>query len=174
MVVEKEVITYFIIFFILTVVIFSAISVNPVNDKKIGIINQNSISKNEATEKNYIINANNEDIDLLARAVYSEARGESLEGQVAVASVIINRVKNPAFPNTVKGVIFQPWAFTAVKDGQFWLQPDSDAYKAAEYALKGWDPSKKAIYYYNPAKVTSNWIYSRSVVGEIGNHVFAQ
>jgi N-acetylmuramoyl-L-alanine amidase len=117
---------------------------------------------------------NEKEINLLARAVYSEARGESIEGQVAVAAVIINRVKSPDFPNTVEEVIFQPWAFTAVHDGQFWLQPDASAYAAARYALSGWDPTKKALFYYNPVRVTSNWIYSRPVIGKIGKHVFAQ
>lgn len=121
----------------------------------------------------YRINVNDEELDLLARAVYSEARGESYKGQVAVAAVVINRVQHPRFPNNVKAAIFEPWAFTAVHDGQFWLQPDQEAYKAARDALKGWDPSGGATFYYNPAKVTSNWIYSRPIITKIGNHYFA-
>ena len=113
------------------------------------------------------------DLDLLARAVYSEARGESLKGQVAVAAVILNRVQNDDFPNTIKGVVFQPWAFTAVHDGQFWLTPDKDATKAVELALKGWDPTYGATFYYNPVKVTSYWIYTRKVITKIGKHYFA-
>jgi len=114
-----------------------------------------------------------EEMDLLLRTVYSEARGESFEGQVAVASVVINRVLDERFPNTIKGVIFQPWAFTAVHDGQFWLDPDPSMRKAVEAALKGWDPSGGAVFYYNPAKVTSYWIYTRQVIGRIGRHFFA-
>ena len=143
--------------------------------EKVNLGSQNN-SYNMGNRKNssYIIEVNEKDINLLARAVYSEARGESLKGQVAVAAVIINRVKSPSFPNTIEEVIFQPWAFTAVHDGQFWLQPDSDAFKAVRYALNGWDPVEKALFYYNPVKVTSNWIYSRPVLGKIGKHVFAQ
>ena len=114
-----------------------------------------------------------EELNLLARAVYSEARGETLKGQVAVASVILNRIEDDRFPDTIKGVVFQPWAFTAVHDGQFWLTPDADARRAVELALKGWDPTIGATFYYNPAKVTSNWIYSRPIITRIGRHYFA-
>ena len=174
MTVKKEIIRYFIIFFILTVLMFSTVIAFKDNGKII-MTNQDNTNNSETTERSsYIIDVSEDDINLLTRAVYSEARGESLKGQVAVAAVIINRVKSPAFPNNVKEVIFQPWAFTAVHDGQFWLQPDADAYTAAKYALNGWDPSDKALFYYNPAKVTSNWIYSRAVVGRIGKHTFAR
>ncbi|MFO7819223.1 MAG: cell wall hydrolase [Halanaerobacter sp.] len=118
-------------------------------------------------------NLSREELDLLTRAVYSEARGENLEGQVAVAAVILNRIEDHRFPSTAKGVIFQPWAFTAVHDGQFWLTPDDSARRAVELALKGWDPSAGATFYYNPAKVTSNWIYTRSIITRIGKHYFA-
>ena len=114
-----------------------------------------------------------EEIDLMARAVYSEARGEPFQGQVAVAAVVINRVLHPLFPDTVRGVIFQPWQFTAVHDGQFWLQPDQQAYRAVEYALNGWDPSQGAIYYYNPRTATSRWVFYRTVIIKIGEHYFA-
>ncbi|MFZ5640239.1 MAG: spore cortex-lytic enzyme [Bacillota bacterium] len=114
------------------------------------------------------------DIELLARAVHGEARGEPLEGQVAVAAVIVNRVESPRFPKTVKGVIFQSGAFDAVDDGQIWLEPDHKAYKAAEMAILGHDPTGKAIYYYNPDKTTNKWIWSRPVVKKIGRHVFAK
>ena len=114
-----------------------------------------------------------EEIDLLARAVYSEARGEQFEGQVAIAAVIMNRVEHPNFPDSIPGVIFEPQAFTAVSDGQFWLQPDQTAYRAVEEALKGEDPSGGALYYYNPATATSPWIFSRRTITRIGNHVFA-
>lgn len=118
-------------------------------------------------------NFTKEEIDLLARAVYSEARGESYTGQVAVAAVILNRLAHPDFPNTIKGIIFQPWAFTAVHDGQFWLTPDAQAYKAVRDALNGWDPTGNAIYYWNPVTATSKWIWSRQIHTQIGKHVFA-
>lgn len=119
-------------------------------------------------------NISREDLGLLARAVYSEARGETYEGQVAVAAVILNRLASPDFPKTISGIIFEPYAFSAVDDGQFWLTPDETAYKAAQAAVNGWDPTNGALFYYNPAKTTSKWIYSRPVVKQIGSHVFAK
>ncbi|NLC76852.1 MAG: LysM peptidoglycan-binding domain-containing protein [Clostridia bacterium] len=110
----------------------------------------------------------------LAQAVYGEARGDSFEGQVAVAAVILNRLKSPDFPNTIQGVIFQPLAFTAVQDGQFYLEPDATAWRAVEEALAGRDPSGGALYYWNPATATSSWIWSRPIIKRIGNHVFAK
>ena len=94
-------------------------------------------------------------------------------GQVAIAAVVLNRVESPSFPNTIAGVIYQPYAFTAVDDGQINLTPNSTAYKAAQDALNGWDPTYGAIYYYNPATATSSWIWSRQTTVTIGNHVFA-
>jgi N-acetylmuramoyl-L-alanine amidase len=114
-----------------------------------------------------------EEIELLARAVYSEARGEQFNGQVAVAAVILNRMEDPEFPDDVAGVIFQPQAFTAVSDGQFWYEPDQTAYQAVEEALEGNDPSLGALYYYNPATATSWWIFSRPTITRIGRHLFA-
>lgn len=113
------------------------------------------------------------DIYLLAKCVHAEARGEPYVGQVAVAAVILNRVKNPNFPNTISGVIYQPWAFTAVNDGQINLEPNQSAYNAATDAMNGWDPTYGCIYYYNPTTATSKWIFSRQVVITIGKHVFA-
>lgn len=115
-----------------------------------------------------------EDIYWLSRAVYGEARGESYEGQVAVAAVILNRVDSPDFPNTVKEVIFEPLAFTAVADGQIYYTPNTTAIKAVREAIGGWDPSGGALYYWNPAKATSKWIWSRPIIKKIGNHVFAR
>lgn len=114
-----------------------------------------------------------EDLNWLAKAVYGEARGESYQGQVAVAAVIINRLESNKFPNTIKGVIFEPLAFTAVADGQIYLTPNSTAIKAAREAINGSDPSGGALYYWNPAKATSKWIWSRPIIKKIGNHVFA-
>lgn len=113
------------------------------------------------------------DITMLARAVYSEARGEPYEGQVAVAAVILNRVRSPLFPDTISGVILEPRAFTAVDDGQFWgLSPDETSFKAVNDAINGWDPTYKAIYYFNPDTATSGWIWSRPQIKKIGKHIF--
>lgn len=114
----------------------------------------------------------NSDTDILAKAITGEARGEPYVGQVAVGAVIINRTRHPEFPGTVAGVIFQPGAFTAVADGQIYLEPTDSALRAARDALNGWDPSGGAIYYYNPAKATSSWIWSRPIIKVIGNHYF--
>jgi len=113
-----------------------------------------------------------EEIKLLARTVYGEARGEPYEGQVAIAAVVLNRLTNPAFPQTVAGVIFQPGAFTAVDDGQIWLEPNASAYKAVRDAINGWDPSGEALYYFNPATATSKWIWSRPQIKRVGKHIF--
>lgn len=113
------------------------------------------------------------DLYLLAKCIHAEARGEPYVGQVAIGAVILNRVKSSKFPNTVYGVIYQPWAFTAVNDGQINLEPNQTAYNAARDALNGWDPTYGAIYYYNPATATSSWIWSRKIVVTIGKHNFA-
>lgn len=109
---------------------------------------------------------------LLGRAIHGEARGEPYVGKVAVAAVILNRVENPAFPNSIAGVIYQPLAFTAVADGQINLAPDAESLKAARDALNGWDPTYGSNYYWNPATATSKWIWSREKVIEIGKHWF--
>ncbi len=127
----------------------------------------------EGIMKEYEKPVSQEELQLLARAVYSEARGEPFKGQVAVAEVILNRVRHPYFPDTIKGVIFQPWQFTAIHDGQFWLEPSQMAYLAVEAALDGWDPTSGAIYYYNPETATSDWVFYRNIVIKIGNHYFA-
>ncbi|MBP1969630.1 N-acetylmuramoyl-L-alanine amidase [Virgibacillus natechei] len=114
------------------------------------------------------------DIQLMANAVYGEARGEPYEGQVAVAAVILNRIESDTFPNTVSGVIFEPRAFTAVADGQIWLEPNERAREAVLDAVNGWDPSGNAEYYYNPVTATSDWIFSRQTIKQIGKHIFAE
>nr|WP_231638400.1 spore cortex-lytic enzyme [Rubeoparvulum massiliense] len=124
-----------------------------------------------AVSTSYGLSAN--DINLLTRAVYSEARGEPYEGQVAIAAVILNRVESSKFPNTISGVIFEPRAFTAIADGQFWLTPNHTAKKAAYDAINGWDPTGGAIYYFNPNTATSPWIWSRPQVRRIGKHIFS-
>ena len=117
---------------------------------------------------------NSNDLNLLSRLVYGEARGEPYTGQVAVAAVVLNRVKNPAFPNTIAGVIYQSGAFDVVSDGQINLTPNATAKKAAQDALNGWDPSYGAIYYFNPKTATSAWIWSRPMTVTIGNHRFCK
>jgi len=117
---------------------------------------------------------NDNDLKLLARIINAEARGESYIGQVSVGAVVLNRVSHPSFPNTIAGVIFQEGAFTAITDGQWNADMYETSYKAAQDALNGWDPTGGAIYYYNPSKTTSKWIYSREVITTIGKHVFAK
>ena len=114
------------------------------------------------------------DVYLLARCVYGEARGESYKGQVAVAAVVLNRVRSSSFPNTISGVIYQPGAFSVVSDGQINLTPNDTALKAARDALNGWDPTGGCLYYYNPAKTSNKWILSRPIMMRIGNHVFCK
>lgn len=114
----------------------------------------------------------NTDLYLLAKLIHSEARGEPYEGQVAVGAVVLNRVDDAGFPNTLQGVIYQPWAFTALHDGQFNLEPNSTSYQAAQDALNGWDPTYGCLYYYNPVTATSSWIFSRTTIVTIGRHVF--
>ena len=114
------------------------------------------------------------DVALLARLIYGEARGESYVGQVAIGAVVMNRIRSSSFPNTLSGVIYQKYAFTAVADGQINLTPNATARKAALDAMNGWDPTYGAIYYYNPATATSAWIFSRQTIITIGNHVFAK
>ena len=113
-------------------------------------------------------------VNLLARIINGEARGESYTGQVAVGAVVLNRVRSSSFPNTIAGVIYQPGAFTAVSDGQINKPVVQSCYNAARDALNGWDPSGGALYYYNPNTATSDWIWSRPVVARIGNHVFCK
>jgi N-acetylmuramoyl-L-alanine amidase len=114
------------------------------------------------------------DLNLMANAVYGEARGEPYTGQVAIAAVILNRVESPSFPDTPAGVIFEPRAFTAVSDGQIWLTPNEQAKKAVRDSLNGWDPTGGCVYYFNPATATSKWIWSRPQVKKIGKHIFCR
>ena len=116
------------------------------------------------------------DIQLLARAINGEARGESYEGQVAVGAVILNRVKHSSFPNTIAGVIYEPGAFTAVADGQINhpIAEDSTVFKAARDAMNGWDPTNGCIYYFNPDTATNKWIWSKTIVKTIGKHHFCK
>lgn len=120
--------------------------------------------------------SNTSDLQLMARAINGEARGEPYEGQVAVGAVILNRVKSSKFPNTIAGVIYEKGAFTAVSDGQINvpIAENSTVYKAARDAMNGWDPTGGAIYYFNPDTATNKWIWSRPLIKTIGKHRFCK
>lgn len=118
--------------------------------------------------------SNSTNLNLLSRLVYGEARGEPYSGQVAVAAVVLNRVKSSSFPNTVSGVIYQSGAFDVVSDGQINMTPNETAKKAAQDAINGWDPSYGAIYYFNPSTATNKWIWSRPMTVTIGKHRFCK
>lgn len=147
---------FLIIIFSICLIYFSG----DLNDSKVLAANSNSAS----------------DLQLMARAINGEARGESYEGQVAVGAVIMNRVKSSDFPNTIAGVIYQPGAFTAVSDGQINVPIDesSTVVKAAQDALNGWDPTGGCTFYFNPNTATSSWIWSKTIVKTIGKHHFCK
>ncbi|MCY7782683.1 MULTISPECIES: spore cortex-lytic enzyme [unclassified Bacillus (in: firmicutes)] len=130
--------------------------------------------KQDAVAANMPGGFSNNDIRLLSQAVYGEARGEPYEGQVAIAAVILNRLNSPLFPNSVAGVIFEPLAFTAVADGQIYMQPNETAREAVMDAINGWDPSEEALYYFNPDTATSPWIWGRPQIKRIGKHIFCE
>lgn len=134
----------------------------------------NEPTPTEPTATNVPKGFSQNDIQLLAQAVYSEARGEPYEGQVAIAAVILNRLDSPTFPDSIAGVIFEPLAFTAVADGQFYMTPDDTAKRAVIDAINGWDPSGGAVYYFNPETATSSWIWSRPQIKRIGKHIFCK
>ncbi len=136
-----------------------------------------NINNYNSSSKIYAVSSASEtDIQLMARAINGEARGESYEGQVAVGAVILNRVKSSQFPNTIAGVIYEKGAFTAVSDGQINvpIEKNSTVYKAARDALNGWDPTNGCIYYFNPDTATNKWIWSRPLVKKIGKHNFCK
>ncbi len=118
--------------------------------------------------------SNSSNVNLLARLIHGEARGEPYTGQVAVGAVVMNRVKSSSFPNSISGVIYQSGAFDAVSDGQINLTPDATAKKAAQDAINGWDPTYGAIYYFNPSTATNKWIWSRPMTVTIGRHRFCK
>ncbi|MEK4288881.1 cell wall hydrolase [Paenibacillus sp. FSL R7-0163] len=121
--------------------------------------------------KKHTLNIN--EMDILAKVIYSESRGEPYVGQVAVGAVVMNRIQSSQFSNNIKEVVFQKGAFTAVSDGQYWLTPNQTAYLAALDAVRGWDPTNHSIYYFNPDTATSAWIWSRPQNLKIGKHIFA-
>ena len=130
----------------------------------------------EAENISYAASSGTSDIQLMARAINGDARGEPYEGQVAVGAVILNRVKDSKFPNSISGVIYQPGAFTAVSDGQINqpIKEGTTVYKAAQDAKNGWDPTGGCIYYFNPQTATNKWIWSRPHVKTIGKHRFCK
>ncbi len=114
------------------------------------------------------------DVNLLARVVFGESRGEPYKGQVAVAAVVLNRVDSASFPNSISGVVYQPRAFSIVDDGQINMTPNSDAIRAAKDAYNGYDPTGGCLFYYNPAKTTSQWMLNKPIYLRIGTHVFCK
>ena len=142
-----------------------------------GIAGKNTLAAmgiNSSSNNSGSSSSNSSNLNLLARLVYGEARGEPYTGQVAVAAVVLNRVKSSKFPNTVAGVIYQAGAFDVVSDGQINMTPNSTAIKAAPDAINGWDPSYGALYYFNPSTATSSWIWSRPLTVVIGKHRFCK
>lgn len=138
----------------------------PATLKAMGIMTSSTTSSSSSSY--------NSNLNLLARLIYGEARGEPYTGQVAVGAVVMNRVRSSSFPNTISGVIYQSGAFDVVRDGQINLTPNSTARKAAQDALNGWDPSYGAIYYFNPSTATNKWIWSRPMTVTIGKHRFCK
>ncbi|MGG1687633.1 cell wall hydrolase [Pseudalkalibacillus sp. NRS-1564] len=128
------------------------------------------VTKDQFTVSNYSV----EEIEMLAKLVNGEARGESFEGKVAVAAVTVNRTLSARFPNSIKEVIFESGAYTAVSDGQYDQKPGAESYKAVYAALSGRDPSSGALFYYNPDIATDDWIRTRHIIKEIGKHVFTR
>lgn len=132
------------------------------------------ITTSSSSSSSSTSSSNSNDVNLLARLIYGEARGESYTGQVAVGAVVLNRVKSSSFPNTIAGVIYQSGAFDAVSDGQINLTPDNTAVQAAQDAINGWDPSYGATYYFNPSTATNKWIWSKTETITIGKHRFCK
>ena len=139
-----------------------------------GIAGTQTLAKMGIQNSSNSAGSNSNNLNLLAKLINGEARGEPYNGMVAVGAVVLNRVSNPNFPSTVAGVIYQSGAFDAVSDGQINLTPSTQAYNAARDALNGWDPSGGAIYYFNPATATNKWIWSRPLTVMIGKHRFCK
>lgn len=139
-----------------------------------GIAGKNTLAKMGIYGKSNNNSSSSSNLNLLARVISAEARGESYRGQVAVGAVILNRVAHSSFPDTISGVVYQSGAFDCMYDSQINVSVVDSAYKAAQDALNGWDPSGGAIYYYNPKTAKSSWIRSRPIILTIGNHVFCK
>lgn len=139
-----------------------------------GIAGSQTLAKMGIQSSSNSSGSNSNNLNLLAKLINGEARGEPYNGMVAVGAVVLNRVSNPNFPSTLAGVVYQSGAFDAVSDGQINLAPSTQAYNAARDALNGWDPSGGAIYYFNPATATNKWIWSRPLTVTIGRHRFCK
>lgn len=113
------------------------------------------------------------DVALLAQVIEGEAADESYLGKVAVGAVIENRTKSASFPHTISGVIFQDYAFESISNGQAYRPVSSESLQAAQDAMAGYDPTGGALFFWNPSKPVSSWIWSRNIITQIGNHVFA-
>lgn len=139
------------------------------------VANGNDTWTHETTAQVLAAANSTDDANLLARVVAAEAQGEPHTGQVAVAAVILNRVRDARFPHSLSGVIFQPHAFESVSNGLIWRRsPDANSIAAARQALNGWDPTYGCVFFWNPAKPVSAWIWTRNIVARIGSHVFAK
>ena len=148
--------------------------VGPATAKALGMTLSGSASGSSSGSSGSSGSVNSSDLNLLARLVYGEARGEPYKGQVAVAAVVLNRVKSASFPNSIAGVIYQSGAFSVVADGQINLTPNENAYNAARDALNGWDPTNGCLYYYNPDKTSNKWMLSKPIALRIGKHAFCR
>lgn len=137
-----------------------------------GVVGPATLRAMGLPEKGEDMAAESAEVELLARVISAEARGEPYSGQVAVGAVILNRVAHPAFPGTIAGVVYQPGAFTCMVDGQFDEPVSESSARAARDAINGADPSGGAIYYFNPDTATSSWIWSRPLIKVIGRHRF--
>jgi spore germination cell wall hydrolase CwlJ-like protein len=122
---------------------------------------------------NITLPINDTQYQILVRVIHAEAGGEPLKGQVAVAAVLLNRIRSGRFPKSISANVFRNGEFESVSNGYIWSEPTASAYKAAKLALQGWDPTYGALYFYNPAKTYSSWIWSRPIHTRIGNHYFA-
>ena len=166
-----------LVIFLLVISLYFSMNYNRIN---ITDFINNTIYAAQAKEAQSSVSTNTEAtgtemVELLARLINGEARGEPYNGQVAVGAVILNRVKSAKFPNTIAGVIYQKGQFSCITDGQFNVAIDenSTVYKAAEEAMNGADPTNGALYFYNPSKTKSKWLFSLKTTTTIGKHVFA-
>lgn len=170
--------TFLIIIMSLYVMLFMSYNTDEIDLTNLviaAITDQSSTSSKKQTDQSSVSNSGDM-VDLLARLINGEARGEPYKGQVAVGAVVMNRVKSSEFPDTISGVIYQKGQFSCVTDGQFdkAIDEESTVYKAAREALNGADPTNGCIFFYNPKTTKSKWLYTRTTVITIGSHRFAK
>ncbi len=115
----------------------------------------------------------------LAKIIEAEAGIESLEGKIAVGAVVLNRVEEEWFPDTIQEVIFQKldgsYQFSPVGNGRLKkVEPSDEAFEAADRALNGEDPTDGALYFYNPKISKSTFFKKKELLASIGNHQFFQ